>query len=318
MPAMSILCERLLMNRTLTTCARKPPVAGRRASFVALVAQLSCAAAAPHPKAPVSPANTASTPGPSASPGREKPSVEVTVPATSCEMTTTQPFEAGQLVHIEAVGAWSVCEAQCTADLRSKQVGPEGFSGHLTSVDEPVADASGAMTVGGFLISEAHRGALLASVGDAEPFEVGPSWTVKINKAAPLHFTINDNDCTDNRGTMTVRITAFAAEEVDLSLDERKRVLDRAFALGKSITGQAAIGRTYPSLDHYVHMQPDLAEERTPHGVRIKYLHAVYDGAVSWDITLDGSGVILGHSQSGYGPLMELMGIDGSGQPLRP
>ena len=175
------------------------------------------------------------------------------------------------------------------------------------------------MTVGGFLVSGAHRGALLASLGDRELYlEVGPSWTVKVTKAGPLHFTINDNDCTDNRGTMTVRITAFAADEVALSLDERKRVLDRAFALGKSITSQAAIGRTYTSLQFYVLSQHDLAEERTPHGVRIKYLHAVYGGAVSWDITLDAGDVSLGHSQSGYGPLTKLMGIDGSGQPLRP
>ena len=299
-----------------------------RPPFVALaVAQASCGAPAPSSPAPSPrasvhiPAPVAAPPLPASStpPSPDRPHLEVVVPSTNCEWTTASTFEAGQLLHIQARGTWQVCREHCVAALQNQPVGPQGFAAHPTTVDDPVADSTGTMTVGGFLVSNVARGALLGQLGDQAAFAVGPSWTVKLTEASPLAFSINDNDCRDNRGTMTVRITAYDdPAELRLSLAERQRVLQRAITLGQAIDEQAVAGSPYFSLQYYLSSQPDLAEARTAAGIRLTFLHAIHGGTPSWDLTLDSQGTIQGRSTSGYDDLARQLGLDPSGQPLPP
>ncbi len=95
-----------------------------------------------------------------------------------------------------------------------------------------------------------------------------------------------------------------------MPLEDRKAVLARAYGHGQAIHELAVIGASYAALGRYVAVSDDLAENANEHGKRLSFADVV-----TWDVTLDNDQTILGFSQSGYGPLMEQLGIDFSGAP---
>ena len=91
---------------------------------------------------------------------------------------------------------------------------------------------------------------------------------------------------------------------------EKLAYLERAAHHGKALRPLLAVGASLEPLEAYVAQQPDLAAERTGDGLRIRY-----GELVRWDVTLGEDDRIEGYGASGYGPLMEALGIDFSGRP---
>lgn len=98
-----------------------------------------------------------------------------------------------------------------------------------------------------------------------------------------------------------------------MPLHQRRALLAAAYGHGQAIAQLAIIGQSDDALAAYVAQHPDISEVRVDTGSRLTFAEVV-----DWQITLDHGGRILGYSQSGYGPLMERLGIDFSGAPYRP
>ena len=67
--------------------------------------------------------------------------------------------------------------------------------------------ADGSFEVGGFPSTEGHLGALLAIIDGIEEFEVGSHAAFQAQRSGWLSLTINDNDCSDNWGSLRVEVT---------------------------------------------------------------------------------------------------------------
>jgi len=91
---------------------------------------------------------------------------------------------------------------------------------------------------------------------------------------------------------------------------EKLAFLERAARHGEALRPLFAIGAAPEPIHAYLAANPDLAVERSASGLAIRY-----GTLVRWDVTLDQGDRIEGYGASGYGPLMEALGIDFSGRP---
>lgn len=96
-----------------------------------------------------------------------------------------------------------------------------------------------------------------------------------------------------------------------MPLEDRKVLLEAAFQHGETLQRLAVFGESYAKLSDYVAAHNDITETLTPHGCRLTFAKVVY-----WEVTVDEQGIVQGIFQSGYGPLMALLGIDFSGAPF--
>ena len=111
-----------------------------------------------------------------------------TVPATQARAVTNLWVEAGQTVLIEyQSGSW-----RAGAPPTWPMVGPDGDAQVASKLTFPVADAPLASLVGG--------------VGESRPFLVGPRAEFQSPAAGVLWLGPNDDDVTDNAGSIVVRV----------------------------------------------------------------------------------------------------------------
>lgn len=87
--------------------------------------------------------------------------------------------------------------------------------------------------------------------------------------------------------------------------------LQRGYALGQSLRPLLAAGAALQPVLDYIAAHPELTAERTGRRLAIRY-----GALVRWDATLE-DGRIAGHGASGFGPLMEALGIDFGGNPYQ-
>ena len=91
---------------------------------------------------------------------------------------------------------------------------------------------------------------------------------------------------------------------------EKLAYLERAARHGEALRLLLAVGASVEPVRVYVAEHPDLAAERAGGGLAIRY-----GELVRWNVTLGEGDRIEGYGASGYGPLMEALGIDFSGRP---
>jgi hypothetical protein len=92
--------------------------------------------------------------------------------------------------------------------------------------------------------------------------------------------------------------------------DAKLAMLKRAFEIGKRIGALARVGAPAGPLQVYLAGQPELTVEEGP-----RRLTARHPGNVRWEVRVGPDGRIEGMGSSGFGPLMEALGIDFSGAP---
>ena len=114
--------------------------------------------------------------------------VTFTVPATQARTVTNMWVETGQTILIEyQSGSW-----RAGAPPTWPMVGPDGDAQVASKLTFPVADAPLASLVGG--------------VGESRPFLIGPRAEFQSPAAGVLWLGPNDDDVTDNAGSIVVRV----------------------------------------------------------------------------------------------------------------
>jgi hypothetical protein len=91
---------------------------------------------------------------------------------------------------------------------------------------------------------------------------------------------------------------------------EKLAYLERAAHHGEALRSLLAVGGSVEPVYAYVAAHPVLSCERAGADLAIRY-----GELVRWDVTLGEGDRIEGYGASGYGPLMEALGIDFSGRP---
>ena len=86
--------------------------------------------------------------------------------------------------------------------------------------------------------------------------------------------------------------------------------LERAARHGEGLRPLLVVGAPVGPVAAYVADHPDLAAERDGNTLAIRY-----GDLVRWNVMLGEGDRIEGHGASGYGRLMEALGIDFSGRP---
>lgn len=95
-----------------------------------------------------------------------------------------------------------------------------------------------------------------------------------------------------------------------LPMPKRRALLAAAYGHGQAIAQLTVVGQSFDALAAYLADHPEISESTFESGARLTFAEVV-----QWDITVDEDGIVRGWSQTGYSPLMELLGINFAGHP---
>jgi Tol biopolymer transport system component len=224
----------------------------------AVVVEPTPTAAPPTPQ----PTATAATP-------TEVNAMTFTVPATQARAVTNLWVEAGQTILIEyQSGSW-----RAGAPPTWPMVGPDGDAQVGSKLTFPVPDAPLASLVGG--------------VGESRPFLVGPRAEFQSPATGVLWLGPNDDDVTDNEGSLVVRVAlgpvATVSPPTATPLPAAGPTGVLAFSCGSGQQNQIFLSRLDGSLPYLLPNQPpnSVVPAFSPNGAQIAYRSNV-DGA--WQI----------------------------------
>ncbi len=123
---------------------------------------------------------------------------KTTINAKKCAWTNVAQLNAGFRYEVEAVGTWSVCpsSSNCPTDVAGKRTNADGFQAHETrSARYPLNKTQ----------PKGYWGSLAGRVGAGATFQLGKHFLLE-DQRGTLALRINDGECSDNWGSMTVSL----------------------------------------------------------------------------------------------------------------